>query len=302
MVCTKAAEIANRYNLLLQDGPKAERLWAPMFKWVTNEEDRREALRLAVALTTLDATTWDFRFVQPCNDFNHILLMIAQTPPNEKCGFRLAAAERLLAASDTELNEDPFSDAAYKIRIMFSVALHSIVASQGKCPAVFYTAMQTYRAMFPNETNDVEGYMSVLSKMGQTAMRLEAPLATARLSIKKGQAVSPHRCVELEKVIDQMQSSDSNAERFTPLALPLPPITSPLDGAHMHAATPVLLDAPPPLGAVVPKGPPAPLAVDAILRARRRRLAVAASVDRHAHQQLGLIGYGGARYVAELCG
>eukprot|EP00959_Pyramimonas_sp_CCMP1952_P295781 6186711-Pyramimonas_sp.AAC.1 len=92
-----------------------------------------------------------------------------------------------------------------------------IVVETGKCPLNLYQFMILVRAATPFETQEVEGMANVLQHMCPPAPGLRIHLASARMALKKGDAISVIECVDFHGAANKALQDEEHLLRFAPL-------------------------------------------------------------------------------------
>ena len=105
-----------------------------------------------------------------------------------------------------------------KVRDLF-LAEWQHVASDGTVPLKLYIFILLLRSEAPTDMQEVEGMNSVLQLMSKRAPTLQVALASARMQLKKGDAINATECAELNESVKQHMASSDYLHRHLPLVL-----------------------------------------------------------------------------------
>lgn len=183
-----------------------------------------DLLRLIVALVLLMIAQWQMRFNRRIFEtwpFLLFLFLEAEPDVEDDRRARLAAEYRRLSKEEL-LKAYPWTDMHFKTKELFAAELRSVETNNGRCPANLYFFISLCRARMPYETQEVEGFNSIIKSMTQAAPRMELPLASDRLRNKVCDDILPSECVELHGDVEQHMRRPEYLQRFMVPRLPVP--------------------------------------------------------------------------------
>jgi hypothetical protein len=170
--------------------------------------------KLAVTLVLNEAAAWDFRYTKKLKSFPLQLLVLVEKPANEVDDERKQVAVLLLETSPCcLLHQSPWSDVPIKFETFFDAELRT-VAETGTVPRRLYASLLLLRSKTSLDAQDMEGANSVLQTMAKAAPTLRMALASDRLKIKKGDAISVAECVGLHHLVLHHQNTVQHSDRF----------------------------------------------------------------------------------------
>ncbi len=196
-------------------------MWGPVFKLTKTESERCQTLELIHTVTLKAACIWEFRFASLLDSYHLSLLKIVEVEWNIEDETRVKVGRAILEASDATLNNDPFSDVALKVKHEFFEELTSLVANRGVCPPELFAFCLVFRSRVSGQTQDVEGFNSILSNLSRRMPRLGPAAASAKLSLRKGPSISPQQCVALNTEVEVFMESEENLNLFLQILLNL---------------------------------------------------------------------------------
>ncbi len=192
-------------------------LWAPLWDMLGTPCLREQGRALIVRLSLTAACSWALRFTKKFNGFPYKLLWMVEKPSGTTDPQRKIIAKTLLDTPDCCLKSNS-DDVAFKIKHFFANDLRS-VAEDGTCPNNLFKALLLYRAGLPIDMQEVEGCNSIIKVMSQRAPYMKLPLASVRLSLKKGKPLKAEQCVNMHHRTLELMDSEDQVVRFGPLPL-----------------------------------------------------------------------------------
>ena len=155
---------------------------------------------MVVTLVLSNLASWKFRFVDRLSKWQTFLKML-ELPPFDQSDSRASIAATYLRKLSCCL-DDRDGDLFMKVRDLF-LAEWQQVASDGTVPLKLYIFILLLRSEAPTDMQEVEGMISVLQLMSKRAPTLQVALASARMQIKKGDAINATECAELNESVKQ---------------------------------------------------------------------------------------------------
>ena len=110
-------------------------------------------------------------------------------------------------------------DVAVKVKRLLRADLEHAAAT-GLLTASLHYFLLVLNILLPIDTQEVEGFNSVIKVMTDRAPSMKVPLLNARLTIKKNHRLSPHACAEMDADIEWLfTDSEYQQARFAPVSL-----------------------------------------------------------------------------------
>lgn len=127
------------------------------------------ARRLIASLLLIEIASWDFRLVLKLDTMPYILLIVPDTPPHCENPRRKQLARSFLASSPNQLAKMSMrSDIPEKLKDLFKDEFE-VMAVDGRCPLSLYLFCEILRMRMPCESQEVEGFNSVIQRMSWLA-------------------------------------------------------------------------------------------------------------------------------------
>ncbi len=213
VVAHKADEVRNQLENLLTDDSQ----WGDLFDYMQrNGLDLQEGHCLIVHIVLMELASWDFRMMRRVKSHTLQILIFVEKMAHEACPERRRIARSLINTSDCCLRSNE-SDVPVKIKLIFPDEL-AVVADTGRVPLNLYHFVLMLRSQAPMDTQDVEGMNSTLQTMSKAAPRLQLPLASDRMQLKKGQKISATACQDLHQGVMEEATKDNYLNRFAIVA------------------------------------------------------------------------------------
>ena len=222
LVCWKADELRGAFSQLLVDEDK----WSIVFTYLEEKEcslDLVESIRaLIVSLVLLLTASWDHRILRRVRTFPLILLIIVHRPPEVEDEHRQHLAQMMVKSSECCLLTAE-SDIGIKALAIFRPEFE-VMAACGRCPLRLYEWILYVRSEAPMDTQEIEGMNGTLQAMAAAAPRMQVPLASDRLQLKKGEPISVAACQQLnDQVMAALGSNEATSRFLPPVAGMAPP-------------------------------------------------------------------------------
>ena len=210
LVATKARAIWEEMSALLSDASVMDK-WVPVWA-VCGGPAVTSARALIISLVTRSAAEWKWRFLDRCESFPLCLLVLLEEPQAAPSPRRMEIAKRLLGTCRRCVERDRKQRSIPTRRAIVCVppcrlclerqdGAHSSftaklldmrrgsfqrMATDGVCEPALYMHLLAVRVLLLGETQEVEGWSSVLQIMCTRARRMGVACASARLSMKCG--------------------------------------------------------------------------------------------------------------------
>ena len=214
LVVSKAEEVLGQLCRLLEAGAlDDENRWGLVWKLVPGNALDAKVLILDLVLTAV--ASWSLRFGPLANDFPHLFLVALERPPDAECAKRKALAGALLSRCHLCLARGARfgCDISLKLRRLFYDDF-TIMASTGKCTWMLFLSLLVLRAAMQAETQEVEGWNSLVQTMCRRSPAMQWPLANSRMNIKLSPRISPSSCASVMPQVGAYMSSTGFAGRF----------------------------------------------------------------------------------------
>ena len=262
LVTQKAANVRQELERLFDSEESGDGgAWATVWNLVPNDYVA-QARCLIVTLLLRAIAGWTARVIERADAFPLLFLKVVQDPPSTESASRKALAYRLLHVCEEKDLSNRWGDAPAKMAKLFRREW-DIMERTGACPIRLYCFLLVFRQRLPHDTQDIEGANSVLQRMADVAPNLRIRLASDRLRIKLGNAITTDECLSLHAAVLEYMRTDDNIVRFgddaeTPTARP--PLHRALAGslAADTAAPAVGPPLPPPASPPTPPRHPPP--------------------------------------------
>ena len=215
-VAWKAESVALNISRLLDDDAVKDPLrWGQVWTHCTDEGERPKALSLIIPCVLKAVGGWDNRAMSVVTSFPALILLIVEKQAHLQDEKRASVASLLLDTSDCCL-QDRYSDFTVKFKKHWISEL-GVVKETGKCPVNLFAFVLGQRSQQGLDTQEVEGYISVLQCMANRGHNIHLPSASSRMSLKFGEQLTADDCVGLDSAVVQELNSDNNAARFMPI-------------------------------------------------------------------------------------
>ena len=170
---------------------------------------------------------WHHRVMMYVSTFPYLLLLLLEVAAHIVDGRRKLIAGLLLSTDDCCLR-DRYTDIAIKIKAQFHDELER-VRDTGRMPLNLFGYLLGVRAQLDLDTQDMEGFISVLQNVTFRGRNMTLPTATARMSLKLGEELTIEDCLVMHTAAVAEMETDRHAQRFmlqkvnVPVARPLHP-------------------------------------------------------------------------------
>ena len=183
---------------------------------------------------------WQMRFVSVVSKFPLKFTVCLETAHHADCSMRREVAEMLLNSCDICLNAE-LSDFTWKAKHVYRQDFEHM-RSTGQCTLGLYILLLSLRSVLHGDTQEVEGWNSVLQTMTRRARRMGIALANARLNLKHGSPMSPDDCCSAHTAVLEMMNAPGYTDRFEPLpnTAARTPLADPAFVSCVHQASPSL--------------------------------------------------------------
>jgi hypothetical protein len=142
------------------------------------------------------------------------LLLMVQSLPHIVDPTRQRVAGEVLDANLCCLKARFLTDCPSKLRILFA-AEFQVARVTGTCPIKLYKALLVVRSRWSIDTQDVEGYNSVLQAICNAAPNIKHALVSDRLRAKLGDPISPTECCDMHGSVVALMNSEAHVQRFS---------------------------------------------------------------------------------------
>ena len=187
-VAFKNKELRDDIIYRLSDAAEADgTLWLGL--WPKVPVDRvGETRALIVTLVVSLLCQWDMRIGDSMSTFPLLLLLCVEQPPDVDDQRRRSIAAELQSTPDEKLI-GLFDDIAIKMKSRYQ-AQFQVMNDTGCCPRDLYLALLLFRWALVSNTQRVEGSNSTLQSICKAAPAIHLPLASDRLPLKLGPALT----------------------------------------------------------------------------------------------------------------
>jgi hypothetical protein len=241
LVCNKAAEVMNDINRLLEkDAFEDPDKWGRAWHLIAEPVHMDEAKVLMLTLVHQMAAEWQMRFVSVVSKFPLKFLVCLEAPHHVSCKMRQEVADSLLQSCDVCLHLE-LSDFTWKAKHIYRQDFEHMRCT-GQCTLGLYILLLSLRSVLHGDTQEVEGWNSVLQTMTRRARRMGISLANARLNLKHGSPITPEDCCSAHSAVLELMATPDYSHRFEPLpntAAHIPP-ADPAPTSCVHQASPSL--------------------------------------------------------------
>eukprot|EP00959_Pyramimonas_sp_CCMP1952_P100233 2096159-Pyramimonas_sp.AAC.1 len=153
-------------RLLTDDARNDAAAWGAVWGLLPNHLHSKARL-LIVSLVLRGAAEWHYRVYAGLRSYPLCLLRVLDYPKDARYDARQNLARTFLDESAVNLHSNT-SDVSLKLRMAFRPEWEEMAAS-GQCPTVLWTWLVLFRAAIPIDTQDVEGFNSILQLMSDRA-------------------------------------------------------------------------------------------------------------------------------------
>jgi len=177
------------------------------------ERQHDRGRELIVSMLLVELAAFDFRFVLQLTSLPLQFMILCEKGPDVEDGERVELAKYIVDTDDDELlNLTLLSDMPYKVKQIYLADFRFIIDNNGKCPLRLWVFSAVYRSRMPHESQEVEGFNSIISKS-----RGKLPLVSDKLRNKVALVpLGTSECVALHPGVLEFLNSPDITSRWAP--------------------------------------------------------------------------------------
>ena len=206
--------LAELSSLLEASAIDDDHRWGAVWKLVPHMLHDAKLFMLDLVLTSLAA--WTMRFLRLASEFPHVLLKALVQHHDVDCPRLRALAAALLHGCEACLLRDA-GGFAVKIRKL-SFEDFTIMANTGKCTIMLYMVLLVLRCTMQAETQEIEGWNSLVQSMCRRSPKMHWPLTNSRMNLKLSPAISAASCAAVVDQVEKCMKTPGYAVRFQPFS------------------------------------------------------------------------------------
>ena len=188
-------------------------LYASLRRLVASPHDMEQLHMFLVTVTLKTLAGWDRYIMEEVNTFPARLLRMLEAAHDTDCSERRQIAAELLGTADDILVTWD-SDLSFKVKMCYEGCLRHAV-STGKLALPLQAMLLTFRAIYPHDTHEQEGWMSVLKSIAGRAPNMRLPLANARLGVKLGPLITVDAACDYHSAVVEYMDSPAAIVRHS---------------------------------------------------------------------------------------